>query len=131
MAGSLLLFAAAPAWSQQNFAPAPITVAPVIAPTPKIPAKKPRVPVVADRLVPSTDLGFDKGIGPAVGRVITYRDKRYEVTEVNATGGGPTFSGNSHFAIAPEGRGLIVGLKSIDPEVFAALPASPGATLNN
>lgn len=130
MTGSLLLFAAVPAWSQQNFAPAPLTVAPVIAPTPKIPAKPVREPVVADRLLPSTELGFEKGIGPAVGRIITYRDKRYEVTEVSAMGGGPTFSGNSRFAIAPEGRGLIVGLKSIDPEVFAALPASTGASLN-
>ncbi len=126
--GGILLFAAAPAFAQE-FSPAPISVPPVMAPTPREVAPIPE-PQTADRHVASTDLGFEKGIGPAVGRTVTYRDKVYLVTDVVTVGGGPTFSGGSRFTIAPSGHTLSVGLKAVDPEKVATLLARAGSALN-
>lgn len=104
----------------QEFSPPPIVVQPLMAPTPKAITAPPE-PKVADTHVESTELGFEKGVGPAVGRKIEYRQKLYEVTDISTKGGGPTFSGNSRFAIAPAGRTLIIGLKAIAPEAVAAM----------
>ena len=100
-----------------------------MAPTPRAVAPLP-TPKVADMHVDSTELGFDRGTGPAVGRTITYRKKLFEVTDIATAGGGPTFSGNSRFAIAPAGKALIIGLKAVDPENIASLPPQPGRVLN-
>ncbi len=113
----------------QEFVPAPLSVPPLMAPTPRE-VKPAPTPLVADTHVESTELGFDKGIGPAVGRTVTYRKKLYQVTDIAPAGGGPTFSGNSRFAIAPAGKALIVGLKAVDPEKIAALPRLPGPSFN-
>ena len=128
MVGGCVLFLAAPAFAQ-DFGPPPIVVMPLMAPTPKIPpeVKKPKI---ADTHVESTELGFEKGVGPAVGRTVTYRDKQYEVTDIATVGGGPAFSGNSRFAIAPAGKGLLIGLKAVDPEKVAALPSLSRVALN-
>lgn len=61
----------------------------------------------------STDLGFDKGIGPAPGYAIAYQGKHYLVVEVKAADGGPSFSGGSRFVIGVKGANLIVGLATI------------------
>ncbi len=119
------MFAAAPALAQE-FAPAPLSVPPLMAPTPRSSAPM-APPKVADTHVESTKLGFEKGIGPAVGRTITYHKRLYEVTDVATIGGGPTFSGGSKFTVAPEGRALSIGLKRVDPEKVAEL-AFPGAS---
>lgn len=93
---------------------------PIMAPTPKV-IDKPAAAKLADTQVDSVKLGFDRGIGPAVGRNISWRGKEYEVTEVSVVGGGPSFSGNSKFVIAPQGKGLMIGLKEIDAPMVAAL----------
>lgn len=129
VAGACVLIDAGPAFAQE-FAPASISVPPLMAPTPRfvepVPEQK-----TADTHVESTELGFGKGIGPAVGRTVIYHKKLYEVTDVAAVGGGPTFSGGSKFTVAPEGRALSIGLKRVDPEKLAEL-VSPGdsASLN-
>jgi hypothetical protein len=72
------------------------------------------VPAVADLHVASTDLGFDRGIGPAPGGTIGYRGQAYLVVEVAARDGSPTFSGGSRFVITTKGGALEVGLKAMD-----------------
>ena len=117
--GGVLLLTALPA-SAQDLGPLPLNVLPIMAPTPK--AFKPLpLPQVADTHVESTELGFEKGVGPAIGRTVTFRSKVYEVTDVTAIGGGPTFSGGSKFTVAPSGGSLRVGLKAVDPETVATL----------
>jgi hypothetical protein len=69
---------------------------------------------VADLHVASTDLGFDRGIGPAPGGTIEYRGQAYLVVEVAAVDRGPTFSGGSRFVITTRGGVLEVGLKAMD-----------------
>lgn len=129
MLGGLVLFLTTPAFAQE-FMPPPIVVQPLMAPTPKIPPEV-KKPQVADTHVESTELGFETGVGPAVGRTVTFHDKRYEVTDIAAVGGGPTFSGNSRFAVAPAGKRLLIGLKAVDSEKLAALQqASLRITLN-
>jgi len=68
--------------------------------------------VVADFHLESTVLGFDQGVGPAVGRELGYNGKQYTVADVYTVDGQPCFSGGSHFTIAPAGGRLVVGLKS-------------------
>jgi hypothetical protein len=86
---------------------------------------KPSVPtpgaydVIADFHVESTALGFDQGIGPAVGRDIDYKGKHYTVADVFTANGQPSFSGGSKFSIAPAGGRLVVGLKAAAPEEIA------------
>lgn len=117
--GFVLLCSVAPAFAQQGMMPAPLP-RPITAPTPKTIDKAP-VAKVADMHVDSVKLGYEKGVGPAVGRNITWRGKEYEVTGIEVVGGGPSFSGNSKFAIAPEGKGLMIGLKALDAPMVAAL----------
>ena len=69
---------------------------------------------VADLHVASTDLGFDRGIGPAPGETIGYRRQAYLVVDVAAIDGGPTFAGGSRFAVTTKGGALEVGLKAMD-----------------
>lgn len=93
---------------------------PIMAPTPRT-IDKPAVAKLADTQVDSVKLGYDKGVGPAIGRNVSWRGKDYEVTGVEVVGGGPSFSGNSKFVIAPQGKGLMIGLKEIDAPMVAGL----------
>ncbi|HYD06228.1 MAG TPA: hypothetical protein VEC60_10905 [Reyranella sp.] len=87
---------------------------PVPGDPPRIGAPAPGVPLVADRHVPSTDLGFERGIGPAAGQTVTWRGVDYLVVDVAADGGRPTFSGGSRFAITTAGGTLEIGLKALE-----------------
>ena len=127
-AGLVLLCSAAPASAQQAMMPGPLPT-PIMAPTPKTFDKPPEVKL-ADTHVESTRLGYDKGIGPAVGRTVTWRGREYEVTDVAVIGGGPSFCGGSKFVIAPEGRGLMIGLKEVDTETVAVLAVSTKKAVN-
>jgi hypothetical protein len=82
---------------------------------PSMPTPGPR-DIVADFHIESTALGFDQGVGPAVGREIDYNGKRYTVADVFTANGQPCFSGGSPFAIAPAGGRLVIGLKTATPE---------------
>jgi hypothetical protein len=109
------VMAAMPALAQQgesfvvpvNPAPVPAAASPDFAPPAGVPA-------VADLHVASTVLGFEKGVAPAPGRTIRYRDQQYLVVEVAAVGNGPTFSGGSRFVITTRDGALEVGLKAMD-----------------
>ena len=68
--------------------------------------------IVADFHLESTVLGFDQGVGPAVGRELSYNGKQYTVADVYTVDGQPCFSGGSHFTIAPAGGRLVIGLKA-------------------
>ncbi len=68
--------------------------------------------IAADFHLESTVLGFDQGVGPAVGRELDYNGKHYVVADIYTVDGQPCFSGGSHFTIAPSGGRLVVGLKS-------------------
>ena len=67
--------------------------------------------------LPSTALGFEKGIAPAPGLTIDYRGQEYLVVEVAAVDNSPTFSGGSRFVITVRGGALEVGLKAMDGDV--------------
>lgn len=77
------------------------------------PAGAPRQP---DFRVASTELGFDKGIGPAPGYAIAYQGKRYLVIDIKTADGSPFFSGGSRFVIGVKGANLDVGLAPIAPD---------------
>ena len=68
--------------------------------------------IAADFHLESTVLGFNQGIGPAVGRELSYNGKQYTVADIYTVDGQPCFSGGSHFTIAPAGGRLVVGLKT-------------------
>ena len=127
-AGFILLCSVAPVHAQQGMMPSPLPT-PIMAPTPKTIDKPPEVKL-ADTHVESTKLGYDKGVGPAVGRNVTWRGREYEVTDVAVVGGGPSFCGGSKFVVAPEGRGLMIGLKEVDTENVAALAVSTKKAVN-
>jgi hypothetical protein len=86
---------------------------------------KPPVPtpgaqdIVADFHIESTALGYDQGIGPAVGRDLDYKGKHYTVADVFTANGQPCFSGGSKFSIAPAGGRLVIGLAAAAPEAIA------------
>src|SRR5690348_10463580 len=87
IAGAVLLLQTAPAFAQSAPLMTAPAGAPLTAPTPdKAPPPAPE-PLIADTHVDSTKLGFEKGIGPAVGRTITWRDKQYDVVDVVVIGG--------------------------------------------
>ena len=69
---------------------------------------------VADLHVSSTDLGFERGIGPAPGGTVGYRGQAYLVVDVAAVDGRATFSGGSHFVVTTKGGALEVGLRATD-----------------
>ena len=113
----------------QVIAPMPVIARPVMAPTARSVAPAPVVRH-ADFHIDSIELGFERGIGPAVGRTVTYHRKLYEVMDVATRGGGPAFSGGSHFTIAPAGGALDVGLKAVAPDQVAGLPTAGGISPN-
>ncbi len=99
------------------------------APVPPSPAA-PGVQVIADTHVESTKLGFDKGVAPAPGRMVTFQGKEFQVVDVVAKGGGPTFAGGSQHVIGVNGSSLIVGLASAVPEKLVAGVSVPGTKTN-
>jgi hypothetical protein len=90
---------------------------PIPGDAPRVGAPPPGMPLVADYHVPSTELGFARGIGPAAGQVVSWHGERYLVVDVAADGGRPTFSGGSRFAITTIGGALDIGLKAVVPQV--------------
>lgn len=96
---------------------APFEAAPIEG-KPNPPTPGPR-DIVADFHIESTALGFDQGIGPAVGRDVDYKGKHYTVADVFTANGQPCFSGGSKFAIAPAGGRLVIGLTAATPEPIA------------
>ena len=96
---------------------------PVRGEPPKLGAPPPGAPEVADVHVPSVDLGFDKGVGPAPGQSVTWQGTSYVVVDAVANEGRPTFSGGSRFVITSAGGTLEIGLKavaSVDAQVAQA-----------
>ncbi|UYN96137.1 MAG: hypothetical protein KIT25_04095 [Enhydrobacter sp.] len=81
-------------------------------------AKKaaPAVILGVDARVESSELGFERGIAPAPGRTVSWKGTDYQVVDVSAVGGGPTFSAGSRHVIAVQGGRLTVALKYVDPE---------------
>ncbi len=144
LAVGLILAVAGPALAQQinglavipggNAPPAPLTDLPAlprsaVAPVPPSPVA-PGVQVIADTHVDSTELGFDKGVAPAPGRMVTFQGKEFQVVDVVAKGGGPTFAGGSQHVIGVNGSSLIVGLASAVPDKLLASVVVPGAKAN-
>jgi hypothetical protein len=121
-----------------DLAPLPLTDAPILNSLPQgvvapIPPSNPSPgqPLVADTHVDSTELGFDKGVAPAPGRIVTFRGKEYQVADVVAKGGGRTFAGGSQHVIGVDGSSLIVGLASAVPEkMIAGITVVPGTKAN-
>ncbi len=93
----------------------PNTVTPLFTKKPSEFAEPPGEPLIADRHVVSTELGFQQGVAPAPGRSLTFAGQKYRVTDVEVKGGGPTFAGGSPFVIGVNGSVLQVGLKAIVP----------------
>lgn len=81
--------------------------------------------------VASTELGFEKGIGPAPGYAIAYQGKRYLVVDVKAADGGPSFSGGSRFVIGVRGANLVVGLAGIPSGKAPEPPPIESASIVN
>jgi len=105
----------------------PLTARPAAAKAPSLnpPPAGPRL--IADRHIASTDLGFERGIGPAPGWGVNWRGRTYLVVDVTASDGRPTFAGGSHFIITTEGGALEIGLKAVakgarEPEMVNAGP---------
>ena len=110
-------------WQALSIAGACFVALPVFAGEPPFRGEPPRVgappagaPLVADHHVPSTDLGFERGIGPAAGQTVSWRGERYVVVDVTADGGRPTFSGGSRFAVTTAGGALDIGLRALAPQ---------------
>jgi hypothetical protein len=127
--GALVLAVAVAVLALPGVAGAQEPSPPLGAPLPKPIEGKPRKEnpepsnIVADVHVESTVLGFEQGIGPAVGRELSYNGKQYIVADISTVDGAPCFSGGSRFAIAPAGGRLVVGLKMLatDSLVVASL----------
>jgi hypothetical protein len=71
--------------------------------------------MASDVRLASDELGFDRGVGPVVGRIVAWQGADYRVIAVAASDGGPTFSGGSRHAIAGRGQALLVSLRLVDP----------------
>ena len=117
-----------------NSSPMPLTDLPAlprsaVAPVPPSPRSAGQQ-LIADTHVESTKLGFDKGVAPAPGRMVTFQGKEFQVVDVAAKGGGPTFAGGSQHVIGTNGSGLIVGLASAVPEKLVAGVSVPGTKTN-
>jgi hypothetical protein len=105
----------------------PLTMRPMAAKAPPLNPPPAGPPEIADYHIASTDLGFERGIGPAPGRGVIWQGRIYRVVDVTATDGRPTFAGGSRFIITTEGGALDVGLKAItasgdEPEMANAKP---------
>ncbi len=105
----------------------PATPKPLVSTSHEFP-KPAGAPIKPEFRVASTDLGFDKGIGPAPGYAIAYQGKHYLVVEVKAADGGPSFSGGSRFTIGVKGATLLVGLATIPAD--KALEPGPAQAAN-
>lgn len=90
---------------------------------PRVGAPPAREPERADHHIPSTDLGFQRGIGPAPGYAVTWRGRKYRVIDVVANDGRPTFAGGSRFIITTAGGALEVGLKALGKDAHEPLMA--------
>lgn len=104
----------------------PLTMQPTAAKPPPANPLPARPPQIADHHVASTELGFERGIGPALGRGVTWRGRLYLVVDVKARDGRPTFAGGSRFVITTDGGALEIGLKAIakgalEPEMANAI----------
>ena len=77
----------------------PLTTRPTAARPPSVNPPPAGSPEIADHHIASTDLGFERGIGPAPGWGVTWRGRIYLVVDVTATDGRPIFAGGSHFII--------------------------------
>lgn len=91
----------------------PMTARPNAAKAPSVNPPPAGPPEVADHHVASTDLGFERGIGPAPGRAVTWRGRKYLVVDVTTKDGRPTFAGGSRFIITTAGGSLDIGLKAL------------------
>jgi hypothetical protein len=105
----------------------PLTTRPTAAKAPPVNPPPAGPPEIADHRVASTDLGFERGIGPAPGWGVIWQGRTYLVVAVMANDGRPTFAGGSHFIITTEGGALEIGLKAIakgapEPEMAKAIP---------
>jgi len=105
----------------------PLTTRPTAAKAPPVNPPPAGPPEIADHHIASTDLGFERGIGPAPGWGVTWQGRIYVVVDVTARDGRPTFAGGSHFIITTEGGALDIGLKAIakgvrEPEMANATP---------
>jgi len=105
-----------------SIAGACLVALPAVAGEAPLPGDPPRLfpapagePPVAEHHVPSTELGFEPGIGPAAGQTVSWRGAPYLVVDVAAADGRPTFSGGSRFAITTAGGALDIGLKAVAP----------------
>lgn len=87
-------------------------------------------PEIADHLIPSTDLGYEQGIGPAPGWAVTWRGSVYVVVYVTAREGRPTFTGGSRYIITTAGGVLDVGLKAIAKDALAPEMADAISLIN-
>jgi len=81
--------------------------------------------LIADLHVASNELGFDKGVAPAPGRVVDYLGQQYIVVAVAAIGNDPIFSGGSRFVITTKGGALEVGLRATADRERRMATASP------
>jgi hypothetical protein len=105
----------------------PLTTWPTAAVAPPVNPPPAGAPEIADHHIASTDLGFERGIGPAPGRGVTWRGRIYVVVDVTAEDGRPTFAGGSRFIITTDGGALDIGLKAMakgahEPEMANATP---------
>lgn len=105
----------------------PLTMQPTAAKAPPANPPPASLPQIADHHIASTELGFERGIGPALGRGVTWRGRLYLVVDVKARDGRPTFAGGSRFVITTDGGALDIGLKAIakgalEPEMANATP---------
>jgi hypothetical protein len=105
----------------------PLTVRGTPSQPPSVGAPPARPPERPDVQIPSTDLGFQRGIGPAPGHAVTWRGRKYLVVGVSASDGRPTFAGGSRFIITTEGGSLEVGLKTLGKDVFQPVMADATA----
>jgi hypothetical protein len=107
----------------------PLTVHAAPSKPPPVGAPPARPPERADYQIPSTDLGFQRGIGPALGHAVTWQGRKYLVVGVSASDGRPTFAGGSRFVITTAGGSLEIGLKPLGKDVL--LPVMADATAIN
>jgi hypothetical protein len=107
----------------------PLGVGETVAKPPPVGAPPAGDPQRPEHHVASTDLGFERGIGPAPGHAVTWRGRKYIVVDVMASEGRPTFAGGSRFIITTDGGSLEIGLKALGAD--ASEPIMADATAIN
>ncbi len=94
-----------------KYGPSMVTTAPARPAAPSIPNLGiSRSDIVT---VYSTRLGFSRGRGPAVGRVVNYQGRQYKVTQVIAAGGGNTIAQGGGNLVSTNGGNLKIVLQTI------------------